>query len=329
MRGTRHHGWSQPGRTGRLIAGLALLLALAPAIAHSQGADTLVLVWTAPGDDAAIGQAASYEIRISTSPITASNWGSADLVAGVPAPQSAGTRQRVTVRGLTRGTTYYFALKTADESNNVSALSNVVRWDWVYDTAPPAAPTGLTVVRQGTGASLQWTANGEPDLAGYTVYRATSASGPWTAISSGLVPTNTYLDDPVPTDVTTLWYRVSASDGSGNEGARSAAVSLDLGAAVATAWDLDAAYPNPSRGGEETRIPVVIPTGGAGSAELQIVDSGRRLVRRIPLAALGTGNQTVTWDGRNDSGRLVAPGVYTAWVVAGDKRASTKLVRVP
>jgi hypothetical protein len=322
------HGWKQR-RTGLLMAGLALLLALAPAIAHAQ-ADTLVLVWTAPGDDGSVGTATSYDLRMSTAPIDANNFTSALQIGGMPAPQVSGSRQRMVVRGLTRGTVYYFALKSTDDVGNQSTISNLLRWDWVFDTAPPAAPTGLLAVREGPGARLTWTANGEADLAGYTVYRATSAGGPWTPISGSLLPTNGYLDDPVPAGVPTVWYRVSASDGSGNEGAMSAAASLDLtsGSALAN-WDLDAGYPNPSRSSDPVNFPIVIPASGGGSAELQVVDSGRRLVRRISLSSFGSGNQTVTWDGRNQAGLPVAPGVYTVWVVAGDRKASTKLVRVP
>jgi hypothetical protein len=314
---------------GRLMACLALLLALAPAIAHAQ-ADTLVLVWTAPGDDGSVGTASNYDIRISTAPIDASNFDAAMQIGGLPSPLISGSRQRMVVRGLTRGTTYYFALKSTDDVGNTSGLSNLLRWDWVFDTAPPAAPTGLMASLQGTGVNLNWTANGEPDLAGYTVYRATSAGGPWTPVNSSLVPTNSYTDDPLPSGATTLWYRVSASDGSGNEGARSAAVSVDLSAGGALAdWSMSPGYPNPSGSNDPVNLPIVVPPTGGGSAELQIVDSGRRLVRRVPLTGLSSGNQTIVWDGRNHAGRPVAPGVYTVWVVAGDRKASTKLVRVP
>jgi hypothetical protein len=325
-----HHGWKQR-RTGLLMAGLLLLLALAPAVAKAQGADTLVMVWTAPGDDGSVGTASSYEMRMSTSPIDGSNFGSAIPVAGLPSPLNSGSRQRVVVRGLTRGTTYYFALKSTDDVGNTSGLSNVVRWDWVFDTAPPAAPTGLLATQEGTDVSLNWTANGEPDLAGYTVYRAPSASGPWAAINSSMVPTNNYLDNAVPNGSTVLWYRVSASDGSGNESARSAMVSVDLtgsGSALAD-WNLSSGYPNPSRTSDPVNLPIVIPASGGGSAELQIVDSGRRLVRRVSLSGLSSGAQTAVWDGRNQAGLPVAPGVYTVWVIAGDRKASTKLVRVP
>jgi hypothetical protein len=105
-------------RAGLLIAAL-LACALAPARAHAQ-ADTLVLVWTAPGDDANVGTASSYEMRMSTSPITSTNWDQAALISGLPSPRPSGARERITVNGLTKGTTYYFAIKSIDDAGNVS-----------------------------------------------------------------------------------------------------------------------------------------------------------------------------------------------------------------
>jgi Tol biopolymer transport system component len=87
---------------------------------------TLTLRWTAPGNDGNSGTASSYEIRSSTTTITAGTWGSATLVAGVPTPLLAGTIQTFTVTGLAPNTAYFFALKTTDAAGNVSALSNVL-----------------------------------------------------------------------------------------------------------------------------------------------------------------------------------------------------------
>lgn len=312
-----------------LVLGLLLLLALLPALAHAQS-DTLVIVWTAPGDDGTIGRATSYELRMSTDPISDANYAAATQLGGMPNPANAGTRQRTVVRGLTRGTTYYFALKSTDDVGNISSISNVLRWDWVYDTAPPAAPAGVTVAREGANAHVRWTANAEPDLAGYTVYRATASGGPWTVISGSLLATNDYVDGAMPADVPTVWYRVSASDGSGNESARSAAVSLNLTTVATVAdWHMEPAYPNPSRAGDAVRIPITIPATGAGSAQAQVVDAGRRIVRELSLATLSPGSQELVWDGRNDAGRPVAPGVYTVWVTGGSTRTSMRLVRVP
>ncbi len=83
------------------------------------------LSWTAPGDDGASGTATSYVIHYSAATITNANWLSAANLADPPAPLAAGTNQSVFVAGLTPSTTYYFAIKTKDEEDNESGLSNV------------------------------------------------------------------------------------------------------------------------------------------------------------------------------------------------------------
>ncbi len=65
-----------------------------------------------------------------------SNYAQATTVTGEPVPTLAGTIQTCTVTGLNFGTTYYFALKTADERGNWSAISNIA-------VRTPAIPTGV------------------------------------------------------------------------------------------------------------------------------------------------------------------------------------------
>lgn len=85
----------------------------------------VTLSWTAPGDTGSVGTANRYDIRRSTSPITSSNFNSATVVKGAPAPLHAGEAQKYVVTGLTNNTTYYFAMKTRDEAGNWSGMSNV------------------------------------------------------------------------------------------------------------------------------------------------------------------------------------------------------------
>jgi len=87
--------------------------------------NSVTLIWTAPGDDGNVSTASTYDIRYSTSEITDANWASATQCTGEPAPQSAGSTESFVVTGLSAGTTYYFALKTANEVPNWSDLSNV------------------------------------------------------------------------------------------------------------------------------------------------------------------------------------------------------------
>jgi hypothetical protein len=309
-----------------------LLLLLAPLAAHAQGADTVVVAWTAPGDDGSVGTAASYELRMSTSAITAANWSQATVVTQdpLPAPMVAGTRQTSIVRGLTRGTTYWFAIKTTDDAGNQSAISNIVQWNWVYDTAPPAAPSGVSASKQSdTSVRVTWAANSEPDLSGYNVYRSLASGGPYVKQNVSLLNATDYDDSSIPTGTDQVWYQLSAVDNSGNESARSATIAVSLAAAATTAgWSMETGYPNPSSTGSTVHIPVVVP-GFGGSAVLEILnDAGQRITRR-DLGTLAPGTTELLWDGRNDAGRTVAPGVYTAWLITGPTRLSVRLVRVP
>jgi hypothetical protein len=99
-------------------------------------ATSISMSWTATGDDGNTGTATSYDIRYSTSPITLGNWGSATPATGEPAPALAGTTQNYTLPGLTGSTTYYVAIRTTDNSGNVSGLSNVVNRTTLDNVAP-------------------------------------------------------------------------------------------------------------------------------------------------------------------------------------------------
>jgi len=99
---------------------------------------TASLRWNASGDDSLTGNASSYDVRYSTTPITAANWGSATQVNGEPTPAAPNTVTNFTVTGLARQNTYYFAVKVSDDAGNVSALSNVVNTTTPDQTAPAA-----------------------------------------------------------------------------------------------------------------------------------------------------------------------------------------------
>lgn len=87
-------------------------------------ATTAELTWTAAGDDGDEGTASLYDVRRSSQPITESNFAQATPVAG-PVPLEAGQTQTLTV-AVIPGATEFFALRTIDEQNNASAMSNVV-----------------------------------------------------------------------------------------------------------------------------------------------------------------------------------------------------------
>ena len=320
---------------GILIACLTLIALLAPVRSYAQGAgsDSLSLAWTAPGDDGAAGTATSYEVRRSNAPLTNANFDAGMLVGNPPGPLPAGTWQTMVVRGVTRGTPYYFAVRAQDAAGNVSNVSNSVYWDWGLDSAPPAAPAGAAAAVQAKGMSvtITWRPNTEADLAGYHVHRATVASGPWSRITIAPVTATRFTDSAIPDAATDLIYQLSAVDALGNESARSSGIRVRVKSTSAVApltWKLLPAYPNPSRLSEVTRLRIEIPAS-AHEAHVDLVDGGNQLVRRFEVTGASFGVTEIVWDGRNAAGQLCVPGVYRAWLIAGDVRQLVRIARVP
>lgn len=85
----------------------------------------LEVVWTAPGDDGSEGTATTYDVRYSTSPITAVSWETCGTTPYIPDPAVAGTEQKAQITTIPVPGVYV-ALKTADEVPNWSPMSNVL-----------------------------------------------------------------------------------------------------------------------------------------------------------------------------------------------------------
>ncbi|MDI6780760.1 MAG: hypothetical protein QME49_01410 [bacterium] len=83
--------------------------------------NSVVLTWTASGDDNMTGQAMRYDGRYSTSSITTENWDNC-LQFSLTSPKEAGHIEFGTVTGLLPNTTYYFAIRAVDEQNNWSTF---------------------------------------------------------------------------------------------------------------------------------------------------------------------------------------------------------------
>jgi phosphodiesterase/alkaline phosphatase D-like protein len=151
--------------TGFVALGLALAV---PAEAVTTW-NSITVSWTTPGDDSLIGTASAFDLRYSTSPITATNFASATRFLGTPTPAASGTPQSVNVTGLVPATTYYFALKTSDDASNWSLISNVPSKTTLAapDTIRPFAVSSLGVTSvTDSSALLSWTATGDDSLTG-------------------------------------------------------------------------------------------------------------------------------------------------------------------
>ncbi len=110
----------------RIITTLAITAA-ALAIGHPAESQSrsVTLQWTAPGDDGWTGQARTYDIRFSRFPINQSNFAYATHLNTSLIPGPSGTKEKLTIFGLTEGVNYFFAVRTCDESTNWSPVSNI------------------------------------------------------------------------------------------------------------------------------------------------------------------------------------------------------------
>ncbi|HYV84597.1 MAG TPA: choice-of-anchor D domain-containing protein [Patescibacteria group bacterium] len=132
--------------------------------------NTVVLSWSAPGDDGATGRAASYDLRWATTPIADdAGFAAATRFEETPTPAAAGTTETLEVTGLAAATTYWFAIEAHDQWNNTGALSNspsaTTLQPPVIGTSPPSfdftllsgqtATAALEVRNDGPG-TLDW-----------------------------------------------------------------------------------------------------------------------------------------------------------------------------
>lgn len=153
--------------------------------------NSLMLVWTAPGDDGtftwykdASGHADTYDIRYSTSSITEANWAYAKSVSNRPTPVVAGDAQVTVVSGLSLNSEeYYFGIKTLDEASNFSGLSNIVS----VDKLNPGAITDLKVgTASASTLDLSWTSPGDNGSRGtVTAYDVRYSTTPITEVNWG------------------------------------------------------------------------------------------------------------------------------------------------
>jgi len=94
-----------------------------------------------------------------------------------------------------------------------------------HDTFPPAAPTGLSAIYAAEAVELVWTANAEPDLAGYNVCRR-EQDGPARKLNQELVRTPVFRDTAVAAGHK-YSYQVTALDLANNESVPSEEVTVE------------------------------------------------------------------------------------------------------
>jgi hypothetical protein len=184
----------------------------------------------------------------------------------------------------------------------------------VDQTAPPM-PEGFDGEFVVSELRLSWNPVEAADLSHYTLYRTPLDGGPDVEIGS-----TEHASFVVPgLDVGNYVYRVTAKDWTGNESERaefdaSVLTGVDDGHELPGLQASLSAYPNPFN--PQTTVDFAVPS--AGPVRLSVYDVGGRLVRQLVSEVREAGTHSVTWDGRDDTGRQMSSGTYMLRMETGD-----------
>ena len=89
------------------------------------------------------------------------------------------------------------------------------------DFEAPGIPQNITAIGKERAILVNWSANTEPDLVGYRLYRSSSSGGPFTLIATiGTQPAPSYLDNDQQNGLVNdqyYFYKISAFDTQGKE----------------------------------------------------------------------------------------------------------------
>jgi RHS repeat-associated protein len=188
--------------------------AVAPLMVNGNGIGTTVtLDWTGY-NEALHGDVDYYRIYVETFPF--------NTVEGLTpvAMVDAGTFT-YTVRDLTKGTAYWFAVVAVDVMGNaldlVTSLSGVP-----VDTVPPANVTSLQVACYEDRLVFSWTEPEDGDFAGYRIYFNNAAEG--IALASGV----TAYEGTSLSPATAYPFRITTNDQDGNESSGAEIIGITL-----------------------------------------------------------------------------------------------------
>ncbi|MFQ6614952.1 MAG: T9SS type A sorting domain-containing protein, partial [Fidelibacterota bacterium] len=186
------------------------------------------------------------------------------------------------------------------------------------DNLIPTAPGNVMASVDQTDILLTWDAPNDPDINYYTVLR--SATGDFSDAVTVATTTDLELQD-TGLEVGTYYYKIAASDFSGNQGIWSPVVNasvLGIGnEAVPLTYSLSQNYPNPFNPVTTIDFSLV----EDGEVHLAIYNAAGQVVKTLINNRLTAGQHSISIDASD-----LASGMYIYVLQSGDFRASRKMV---
>jgi hypothetical protein len=244
---------------------------------------------------------------------------------------------------LSSNTTYYFALKTADEVSNWSELSNSPGGTTKEGVAQKMHVSAIDMSLKTKGSNVNAIATVTIVDANNAPVSAATVSGHWsgatTDTDSGMTDGSgkVSLQSNVvknPASGTTFTFTVDSVakagwtyDPSANIETSDSISTPPAAPAAAYTTNLEDAFPSPAN--PETWIPFTL--SRAEHVVIKIYNATGRLVRTLdlgnkPAGAYLSKDKATYWDGKNEYGEKVSSGVYFYLMEAGSFRATKKML---
>ena len=172
---------------------------------------------------------------------------------------------------------------------------------------------------------------GDYSGATYTVYRAATGGDPYQSITENrvLCTGSCYAEDPSASPGQSYLYRFDllVPDGDAARFVSYGPYAATISPALARPLGVFA-FPNPGRGATSIQVHVA---GAPGERPVQgeaaVFDLTGRRVRALHRGSFARGVTTLLWDGRDERGDAIKPGVYLLRLVAEGRSANAILVR--
>ncbi|MBN1424371.1 FG-GAP repeat protein [Candidatus Fermentibacteria bacterium] len=189
----------------------------------------------------------------------------------------------------------------------------------------PVELAGFAAVARNGQVLFAWSTLSETETFGFHVYRAGTATQDYARITASIIPgagTNSVRHDYSYTDATvqpgTCLYKLADVDFGGTQ-TMHGPVSVTV---LPTSFSLLGAHPNPFS--ETTTLRLNLPQ--SGHLYVVIHNMAGELVRKLADGEMGAGVQEISWDGRGDAGKSVAPGTYTCRAESDGRMQTAKVV---
>jgi hypothetical protein len=180
-----------------------------------------------------------------------------------------------------------------------------------------------SLTEEGT-AIIRWTVGSLAEVVGFNVYRATDEHGEYVRTNDAPLPVASpgSYEDATVWPGTTFWYEVRALHADGAEEAVAGSPTSVTTPGVLT-LALYPPRPNPGAGSRALQFDVPDHTGPMHLALYNI--RGQR-VRTLVDGPVDRGRQQCIWDGTDDSGAIVATGIYFARLEVDGRAKVEKVV---